>query len=283
MITAMALFVVNDALVKLATTAYPTSQVLAVRGVFASSVALALVFAFRQSDSLGLLLRPQVTVRALMEGVVAFTFITALAFLQLANITAILQSSSLIIIVLAAFLGIERMDWKRWLAVAIGFAGVLLIVRPRADGFNVYSLLALVSAAMVAIRDLMTRRIAVEIPTAVVALGTTLGVTLLGVVIGFGEIWRPLAWRETLYLVLAAIVVSIGNTCIIIAYRNGEISTISSLRYTVLVFALVGGFLVLGEWPDALALIGASLIVGSGLYALRRQRLGTQAAGSAVT
>jgi drug/metabolite transporter (DMT)-like permease len=272
MLMAMALFVANDALVKLATAAYPTGQVLAVRGVFASAVAFGLVFAFGQGGQLRALARRPVILRALMEGLIAFSFITALARLPLANITSILLFSSLFIIILAAALGIERVDLRRWLAVLVGFGGVLMIVRPSIGGFNAYSLIALLCALLVAARDLMTRRIAAEIPSAIIALGTTLGVTAYGFALAAIEPWQPLELRATLYLALAALVVALGNTGIIIAYRNGRVSTVSGLRYTVLVFALLGGLVVLGEWPDAPALLGAALIVGSGLYALNLSR-----------
>lgn len=279
MVAAMALFVANDALVKLATQALPVSQVLAVRGVFASLVILGLVIALGQAGSLGAMRRPRVALRAVLEGLVAFSFITALARLPLANITAILQASSLIIIALAALLGLDRIGWRRGLAVLVGFIGVLMVVKPSAAGFNAYSVLALISAALVAVRDLVTRNISEDVPSGVVAFATTLAVMLAGLAIGAGEAvaglpgWAALAPRETLYLAGAAVAVGLGNTCIIIAYRDGDVALVSGLRYTVLVFALIVGFAFFGEWPDALSLAGAALIVGSGLYALHRQRV----------
>ncbi|MCX7329537.1 MAG: DMT family transporter, partial [Hyphomicrobiales bacterium] len=180
MVAAMALFVVNDALVKLATATYPTGQVLAVRGLFATLAALALVRSFGRFSDLKALAQPLVVLRGLLEGVIAFTFITALAKLPLANITAILQAASLIVVAMAAMLGIERVGWRRWLAICVGFAGVLIIVRPAADGFNVYSLVALASAVLVGVRDLLTRRIGVNIPSSVVTFSTTAVVCLMG-------------------------------------------------------------------------------------------------------
>jgi drug/metabolite transporter (DMT)-like permease len=279
MVAAMALFVVNDALVKLATAQLPVSQVLAVRGVFASLVALGIVVAMGQAGQLRTMLRARVMVRAALEGLVAFSFITALAHLPLANVTAILQASSLIIIALAAIFGIDRIGWRRGLAVIVGFIGVLMVVKPSAAGFNAYAILALISAVLVAVRDLVTRNIALDVPSGVVAFTTTLAVMIAGVAFGIGESlaglpgWATLTWRDTALVLSAAIVVALGNTGIIIAYRDGDIALVSGLRYTVLVFALVIGLLVFGEWPDVLSLIGAVLIVGSGLYALHRQRV----------
>ncbi|MGL4729016.1 MAG: DMT family transporter [Bosea sp. (in: a-proteobacteria)] len=284
MVGAMALFVVNDALVKLATASLPVSQVLAVRGFFASLVTFGIVIALGQAGSLSAMWRPRVALRAALEGLVAFTFISALAKLPIANITAILQAASLMIVALAAIMGMDRIGWRRGLALIIGFFGVLLVVKPSSEGFNVYSVLALISAALVAVRDLVTRNISDDVPSGVVAFATTLAVMICGAMIGIGESvvgksvvglqpWGALSSQTILYLLGAAVMVALGNTCIIIAYRDGDVALVSALRYSVLVFALIMGFVVFGEWPDFLALVGAVLIVGSGLYALHRQRV----------
>jgi drug/metabolite transporter (DMT)-like permease len=272
MLAAMALFVVNDSLVKLALASCTPSQVLAVRGLFATAFIFALVVALGQASSLKAMFTPRVMLRAVLEGLVAFTFISALARLPIANITAILQASSLIIIAFAAVLGLERIGWRRATAVLVGFAGVLCVVQPSSNGFNAFSLLALVSAVLVALRDLITRGISATVPSGVVAFGTTLAVTLSGFAFGLAETWPPLHSRSVALLMGAALAVGLGNVCIIIAYRDGEISLVSGLRYAVLVFALLAGFLVWGELPDALAVIGSVLIVCSGLYALHRQQ-----------
>ena len=273
MVASMALFVVNDSLVKLATSAYPASQVLAVRGLFASFVAFALVVALGQTALMGRIFTPRVMLRAVLEGVVAFTFITALAKLPIANITAILQASSLMIVAFAALLGIDRIGWRRSVALLAGFVGVLLVVQPSTAGFNAFSILALVSAILVSVRDLVTRNIPAHVPSGIVAFATTVAVMLTGCVFGLAESWQPLQWRETAFLAAAAIAVALGNFCIIIAYRDGDVSIVSALRYSVLVFALLAGFLVWDEWPDFLAILGSALIVASGIYALHRQAL----------
>jgi len=273
MVCAMALFVVNDAFVKLATAAYPTGQVLAIRGVFATAAALLLVRSFGSLSDLKAMREPMVLMRGVIEGLVAITFITALAKLPLANMTAILQAASLIVVALAAMLGMERVGWRRWLAIGVGFVGVLIIVRPSADGFNVYAVVALASALLVGFRDLMTRRIGVDVPSTVITFSTTLVVGSMGLVLGLTETWRPFALRETLYLVAAALFVALGNYAIIVAYRDADVSLVSGFRYTVLVFAIVLGAAIWGDWPDAPSLAGAALIVGSGLYTLHRQRV----------
>jgi drug/metabolite transporter (DMT)-like permease len=279
MLAAMALFVVNDALVKMTTTILPVSQVLAVRSVFSCVVMLALVFSMRQAHALAAILSPRIALRAALEGCIAFGFVTALSHLPIANVSAIFQSSTLIIIALAALLGIDRIGWRRWLAVFIGFIGVLMVVKPSPSGFNEYSLLALGTCCIVAVRELITRNIAGDVPSGVVAFWSTMGVMMVGALLGLGEhltgtsAWTQPAWREIILLMIAALLVAGANVCLITAYRDGDVAIISALRYSVMVFALVIGFLFFGEWPDNLSLAGAALIIGSGLYALHRQRL----------
>jgi drug/metabolite transporter (DMT)-like permease len=279
MLAAMALFVVNDALVKMTTSILPISQVLVIRSVFSCTVMLALVFSMRQAHALAAILSPRIALRAALEGCIAWGFVTALSHLPLANVSAIFQASTLIIIALAAILGIDRIGWRRWLAVFIGFIGVLMVVKPSLSGFNEYSLLALGTCCIVAVRELITRNISGDIPSGVVAFWSTAGVMMVGGLLGLGEhlagagAWAQPAWREILLLMMAALFVAGGNFCLISAYRHGDVSIISALRYSVMVFALIIGFLFFGEWPDSLSLIGAALIIGSGLYALHRQRL----------
>jgi drug/metabolite transporter (DMT)-like permease len=284
MLAAMALFVGNDALVKMTTHILPVSQVLVVRSIFSCIVMLALVVAMRQAGALTAMFTPRIALRAALEGCIAWGFVTALSNLPIANVSAIFQASTLIIIALAALLGIDRIGWRRWLAVFIGFIGVLMVVKPSPSGFNEYSLLALGTCLVVATRELITRNIAVGVPSGVVALASTMGVMLAGALIGLGEYasgagrWLTPGGREISLLASAALLVALGNLLLVNAYRYGDVSIVSALRYSVMIYALLLGFFLFGEWPDTLSLIGAGLIVGSGLYALHRQRLKNLAA-----
>jgi drug/metabolite transporter (DMT)-like permease len=273
MLTAMTLFTGNDALLKIATVGLPPGQIMATRGVFGVLLALGLVTAMGESRHLRELAAPVVALRAAVEAAVAFTFITALGALELANITAILQATPIVLTVLTVLFGLERVGWRRWSAILVGFAGVLLVVKPSPDGFNLYAGLALLSATLVAVRDLLTRRIAGHVPTVVVTLSTTTTVTLLGVVLSFREEWRGLAVREVALLALAAGFVTLGNLAVIRAYRIGEMSVVSPFRYTVILTSLAVGYLTFGELPDAVAISGIALIVLSGVYTIHRDQM----------
>ena len=275
MVAAMATFVVNDVLVKLSTQTLPTGQVLAIRGLFAVAACLLLVCMFGRFSDLRAMAHPMVALRGALESAIAFTFILALAHLPLANITAILQAASLILVAMAAILGIEKVGWRRWAAVVLGFIGVLIVVRPSSEGFTIYSLVALASAALVGARDLVTRQIGAGVPSTVVTFTTTIVVCITGWVIGLAETWQPVGQRELIYLMGAALFVAAGNYAIIVAFRDADVSLVSGFRYTVLVFAIALGALVFGDLPDLTALFGTCLIVGSGLYTLHRQRVRT--------
>jgi drug/metabolite transporter (DMT)-like permease len=273
MLTAMSLFVCNDALMKLAREAYPAGQAIALRTVFAMLAGLALVFAFREGDRLMLALRPVVVLRGVIEACGALSLVWALGRLPLANITAIGMASPLIIVMLAVLMGIEKVGWRRTAAVTVGFCGVLIVVRPTAEGFNPAAIVALFSALLVGFRDLLTRRIDKDIPSTVVSFTTMTIVGLIALGYGITEDWEPVWRRETIYVAIAAVLISTASFFIISAFRDADVGVISGFRYSAVIFAVIVGYLGWGEVPDPLAFAGIALIVGSGLYTMHRQRV----------
>jgi drug/metabolite transporter (DMT)-like permease len=273
MLIAMCFFITNDMFLKLASAVHPPGQIMAVRGIFASILALAIVVALRQLGSLPKSASAFVLMRAGLEAIVAFLFITGLARLPIANITAITQSTPIIMTLLTVMLGIERVRWRRWTAIMVGFLGVLAIVRPSAEGFDVYALVALAAAVLVSGRDLATRFIGSEVPTPVVTFSTTVTVGLAGALAGFTETWPPPAARELAYIVSAAASVTLGSLAIVVAFRDTDVSVVSPFRYSIILLAIFVGYLVWGELPDAIGILGIALIVGSGVYMVHREQV----------
>lgn len=273
MLAAMSLFVINDVFMKLAREAYPAGQSIALRAGIAVVIGFALVFLAREGDRLRLAFRPRVLQRGIIEAFGALTFGWSLGLMPLANLTAINMASPLLIVALAVLLGMERVGWRRVVALAVGFVGVLFVVRPGAESFNAAAIVAVISAILVAGRDLTTRTIGDDVPSTVVSLTTTVLVGIVAVAYGFTEEWLPI-WRvETIYVALAAVLVTAGTFFIISAFRRTDVGVISQYRYAIVVFATVLGYAVWGDVPDLYALIGVALIVGSGLYTMRRQRV----------
>jgi drug/metabolite transporter (DMT)-like permease len=269
----MALFIVNDTAVKLAAAHWEPPQIIFVRGIFALILAmgaLALAGGLRQ---LAALRHPLVLLRCALEGVIALAYIGALARMPIADVTAIFMISPILITVAGAlFLG-EDVRWRRWTAALVGFAGMLIVVNPGAGELNFGVLLVLVSTIGAVTRDLITRRLPADVPSGGVTVATILLTMLMA---GAGAAFRPWVPIEASMLplvLLAAATVAAGNFMILLAFRSGEVSLVSPFRYTLIVWSVIAGVLVFGDWPRPAAWIGIALIVGSGIYTLRREQL----------
>ena len=200
-------------------------------------------------------------------------FLTALFNMPLANAVAIIQAASLGVPLCAAlFLG-DQVGWRRYLAIGIGFVGVLLIVRPGGAGFNIYSIFALAAVASIVLRDLMTRQISRAVPGLGVTVMTSLAITTLGA--AGTAVGGSVALSVPIVTTLAAssVFLLVGYYAGVEAMRVGEVGAVSPFRYTNLIWALVLGLLVFGDFPDMLTIIGAVIIVASGLYTLHRERM----------
>jgi drug/metabolite transporter (DMT)-like permease len=266
-------FTANDAITKGLTDDLNMGQIMLVRGAFAT--VLIALFAWQQGALArpALAFNPKVALRAGCELGATLFFLTALAHMPIANISAVLQSLPLAVTMGAAMFFGEPVRWRRWLAILVGFVGVLIIVRPGLEGFSLYSLFALGCVVCAAARDLFTRQVPHEIPTMLISTATALLVTVFGglLVVPLGG-WNAVRPSEFAQLAAAAVLLIIGYQFIILAMRTGEIAFVAPYRYTALLWAILFGMLLFGEWPDAAMLIGAALVVGSGLYSLYRER-----------
>jgi drug/metabolite transporter (DMT)-like permease len=212
--------------------------------------------------------------RTTAEIIAAVLFLVALFNIPIANINAILQVVPLMVTAAAAvFLG-EQVGWKRWLAIGIGFAGVLIVIRPGLAGFNVYSLLALASMFFITLRDMTTRVMPRNVPALLVALATGVAVCLTGPVIGVvsGEVWSLPSWRA-LALTAGAGAFLIGGYLTAVDFmRHGDIAVVAPFRYSVILWAIIVGFIVWGEVPDELMLVGTAIIIATGISTFHRER-----------
>jgi len=274
MAVSMAAFTMVDTITKAVSSEMNIGQVMLVRGLFA--ILLVAAFAYQQGAlrPLHTLMLGPVALRVLGEIGGTISFMTALVHLPLANTSAILQALPLAITLGAAVILREPVGWRRWSAIVAGFIGVLIIVRPGLAGFNQFALLALVSVAFCALRDLATRRIPAKVPSLFITLLTTVTVTAAGgvILVPLGG-WKPLSTGALGLMALAAVLLLIGYQCIITALRTGDISAVAPFRYSALLWAMLLGYLVFGDVPDTMMVLGASIIVTSGLYAFYRERI----------
>jgi drug/metabolite transporter (DMT)-like permease len=266
-------YTLNDALIKFVLTGMNIGQVMLVRGIFATLLIAALAWHRDAFAAPRAALHPMVALRVACEVLGTLTFVTALVHLPLGDISAILQALPLAVTVGAALFLAEPVGWRRWLAILVGFAGVMIIIRPGFEGFSSFSLLALATVVFAAIRDIATRKIPEHIPSLLVSTMTSIAVMLMGglLVVPLGG-WTPLTGRDTALLAGAAVLLLLGYHFIIASMREGEISFIAPFRYTALIWAMLAGFMIFGEIPDLAMIAGAAIIVGSGLYTLYRER-----------
>lgn len=274
MATAMAGFTVNDVITKFASESMNMGQVMLIRGVFASIFIGALALHQGALRSIGSIRNPLLLLRVVSEVGATVTFLIALSHLPIANVSSVLQALPLAVTMGAALVYGERVGWRRWLSIAVGFAGVTIIVRPGYEGFSIFSVMALASVFFCAVRDLSTKRIPHSIPTSLISAATALAVTLCGtLLIGPMGGWKTPSTFDVGLLAAAAVLLVVGYQFIVKAMRVGDISFIAPFRYMSLLWAIPLGFIVFGDIPDLAMIVGAGIIVASGIYMLYRERV----------
>ena len=273
MVASMVCFAVNDAIIKSLGGVLPAFQTLAVRGgVVVLLLALLVMRSGWRVHELGCRDRMVLALRALSEVGAAFFIVTALFNMELANMTAILQLLPLTI-PLAAFLFLgEPLGWRRISAIVIGFLGMLLIVKPGSDGFNVYSLFCLAAVVCVTIRDLTARSLGAKLSSQEMSLFAAFGVFVAASLATVFEPWVPITLVAWVALLGSAVAIFFGYIVSVMAIRTGDVSFTAQFRYVGLIAALILGYVFFAEWPDAFALIGAGVIVGTGAFTIFRQR-----------
>ncbi|WP_288943786.1 DMT family transporter [uncultured Roseovarius sp.] len=272
MMGSMASYRVSDSFMKSLAGDIPMFQLLFLRGIL-TTLAVG-VIAWKMGA-----LRAQVPrrdwgaigLRMVGEIGTAYFFLTALFHMPIANVTAILQAIPLTLTLTAAVVFRDPVGWRRMSAILVGFVGVMLIVRPGTQDFTVYSFYSLAAVGFVTLRDLSTRALSRDIPSMFVTLITSASIMVF---FGLGSLsgeWAAVDMRTSGLIVGAAVMIIGGYLFSVMVMRVGEVSFIAPFRYTGLIWALVLGWAVFGEWPEPLTLLGAAIVVGSGLFMLYRE------------
>jgi S-adenosylmethionine uptake transporter len=273
MVASMTFFTFNDAFMKSLSGTLPLMQAMTLRGC---AVIVALTILCRIMGQLRFDLSARdwrlMAIRAAAEAAGAYFFMTALFHMPIANLSAILQALPLSVALAAALFMREPLGWRRMTAILVGFAGVLLIIRPGGEDFDIYAVYALLCVAAVTLRDLIVRRMSREVPSVMVALTAAVGVTLMAVVGSFFVAWQPLDTIAVGKVAGAAVFVIGGYVFSVGAMRTGEIAFVAPFRYTSLLVALILGALVFDEFPGPVTLLGAFIVVVMGLFTLYRER-----------
>lgn len=268
---AMAAFTLNDTAMKAATQTMPLFEAIALRGLITT---IGLIVLGLMIGGLHLRIaapdRPVVVLRSVAEIGGTVLFLSALMHMPLANLSAILQALPLAVTLAAALIFRETIGWRRLSAILIGFIGVLIIIRPGPDGFDMWSLMGLGAVLCVVVRDLATRKLSRATPSVTVAVWASASVMLMGAIAAFFDGWQRIELTEALIVVAASVALLFGYMFSIMVMRVGDIGFVAPFRYTALLWALLLGWLIFGTLPDTLTLIGAGIVVATGLFTLIR-------------
>lgn len=273
MVCAMACFAVEDALIKGLSGAFSSAQIIWMLGLGGSLAFAVWMQATGKRAWSPLYLHRRVLLRSGCEVFGALCFVSALALIPLALASAVIQATPLVVAMGAAlFLG-ATVGWRRWLAISVGFVGVLVIIRPGAASFDPATLLAVGGMLGLAARDLATRTIPAEISGARLSLhafGALVPTGLaLQLILGLDIVMPNAAQLGILALCIA--IGMAGYLTIVAATRLGDISVVSSFRYSRMLFALIVGGIAFGERPDFWTLVGVTIVIATGLYTLIRE------------
>lgn len=265
-------YLLGDTLVKLAAETVPVTQIIVVRGVItvvlvAAAAAVAGVLRYWPA-----MFSPRVLVRGGFDAATTLMFLNALANMRIADATAVINAVPIASTLMAVFILRERVDAVRWLAITVGFVGVLLVLQPDSGGFNTYGLLAVGATISISCREIVTRGIPGHVPSLIVTLWSALAVTLAGAAASLvtGG-WVPLAYPQLGAISMAAVFLFGAFHYSVVSLRLGEVSLVGPFRYVIIVWGLVVGYFVWGDVPGLAALSGMGLIALAGLVVFRRE------------
>jgi drug/metabolite transporter (DMT)-like permease len=259
MLAATAVFVVGDSFLKLVTEDLPIFEVLFLRSIVASFACAVMVALRGEWRAISGVLDVRALGRATGETLCTLCYVVALARMPIADVIAILQTGPLIMILGAGLLLRERIGPARGVLALVGFAGALMVAQPGGAASGTAAL-AFLAALLGAARDLAGRTVPTRIPVTVLMLTAAAGAMSLGI-----ETWAAPTGRHLAFVGLAGLLVALGHSGLLLAYRLGRTASVAPFFYSFALWGVVSGLVVWGELPNALALAGIALIVGSGV------------------
>jgi drug/metabolite transporter (DMT)-like permease len=267
MILGGAALTMSDAATKWLTASLPIGEILFVRALFVTAAIGLILWRCGRIQDLRVVNIPNMGLRSFLAVCSTFLVVTSLSKLPLNEVIAILFVGPLFIALLAGPLLGERVGLQRWLAVLIGFGGMLIIVRPGSQAFQIAAFIPICAALVAAFRDIVTRKISATEKSSAILFYSTLALSLIGLAtFPFG--WKPMTLNDIGIAIMAGTFFGLGHYFIIEGYRYAEASIIAPYRYLNLIWAVILGYLLWNEIPSAWVLLGTPFVVGSGLYIL---------------
>lgn len=274
MLCSMAGFTLEDVFFKQLSINFSTGQILLVSGVFGTLFFA--VMALKKGHSL---FSPHLWTRAALfrmlgEAVAAVAFVKALSSVPLPTVAAVFQVTPLALTMGAAlFLG-EQVGWRRWVAITIGFIGVLLIIKPGFDAFDPAVFWVLIAVFGTVARDLITRIIPKQVASSVISFQGFLAVILVSILLLLvtTDELKAISVQSGALFAGAVVFGIAGYYALVAAMRTGDTVVVAPFRYSRLLFSLITGAIIFGERLDSWSLLGAAIVIVMGLYTFLRER-----------
>jgi S-adenosylmethionine uptake transporter len=273
-------FALNDAMGKWLVASFGVGQVLLIRSVGAFLV-LGPLLARQDHSLLVRIERPALQVlKVVLATADTGLFYAAVVFLPLADVMTFYMAGPIYIAAVSHFMLGERLAWRRWLAIFVGFCGVVIILRPSSQSFSLPSLLALGGSLSFAMSIVLSRRLRSTTDTTLVT-WQSVGALVAGGVLALSD-WKPMGLPDFLAMLLLGIVACTAHLMTTRALKWAPASTLAPLQYTLLLWAIVFGLIFFGDVPDMQIMIGSAIIVIAGLFIFHRQKVVAEVPEEAV-
>ncbi len=266
MVVAMGAFVASDSCMKLAMEHAPLFELMLMRGLVSLTVCLGLILATGEAGSIPRMTDKWLVARGVLETIANLSFIFALGYIAIADLTAIVQTCPLFVLLGAwAFRG-EALGGLRLFLILLGIAGAMLVAQPGSGAVSPLASLAFITAIASAVRDLLTPNVPKGMPPLVAAFTVITVLTLTGL-IGMLALETPVVPgpREILLMVVSGAMAVAGHLLLYLTYRLGEARTVAPFMYTLTIWAVLSGLVIFGEVPNTLAIAGMVLVTLAGL------------------
>jgi drug/metabolite transporter (DMT)-like permease len=272
MVGGCALITLNDAIAKWLTASYPVGQILCLRGAFFFIPILYFVWRAGGMKMLRVHSASAQVGRAILFIVSSAFFVTSVGLMPLPMVIALTFTAPLFVTALAPTVLGEQVGWRRWMAVIVGFIGVLVIVRPFQESWSWVALLPVIGAFCGSLRDMLTRQITAKETSVSILFYGALAVVLVSLLtLPFG--WQWVSGPDLLLFVVQGFVMGIAHYLMIESFRMAEAALVAPFKYTGFIWAVIYGAAIWGDYPDRWTILGALVILASGLYILHRELL----------
>jgi len=268
-------FAINDSLVKFMVKTsennFTTLNIIFIRGFFASILILIIILLFTQNNLKSAFKNKKSYLRGFFEVLTAVFFFAGLVLMPIANVYTLLMTAPFIVTMYSFFILKEKVGIRRWTAVILGFIGVIIVINPQNLEFGWLFILPIISAFFLTLRDVVTKEIVNKKNSFDITLLTSVLVMIFS---GIGAFFlnTEIQIYNILYIFISSIFLTSGYVCSVLTVYYAPLSLTASIRYSVILFGIILGYVMLGEEPSLNMIVGAIIITASGLFVIKREK-----------